>query len=370
MSTQRRTERCRIRELGIRIGRLPTGRFNAITDVPDVRVGHLTLVEGSGPLKPGRGPVRTGVTAIIPHGGNLFRERVMAAIAVLNGSGEVTGRAFVDEMGELDSPIFLTNSFNVPIVADAAISYMIRRVPDLGINGGYVHPVVAECSDMMLNDIQGRHIRPEHVWKALESASSGPVQEGCVGGGTGLVCYQFKSGIGTASRLCTTGGRSYTVGVLAMPNHGLRHQLRVDGVPVGELVSTEVPPWLQEGSVVLVVATDAPLTPRQLDRLAKRAMLGLARTGATARNGSGDMVIAFSTGNRLEREHPVHALRFLNNLVLDPLFEAVVEATEEAILNALTMAESMTGRDGRTVSALPLDELVRIMRAHGRLPAG
>lgn len=367
MSNNGSGPRARLRDLGVIPGRMPTGPLNAITDVAGVRVGHTTLIAGEGSLVPGWGPIRTGVTAVIPHHGTLWRHRVKAAIEILNGSGEVTGRTFVEEMGEMDGPILLTNSFNVPLVANAGLSYVLQRVPELGVKGGYVHPVVAECSDMLMNDIQGRHVHEEHVWAALDSATAGPVEEGCVGGGTGLTCYQFKSGIGTASRRCEIAGATYTVGVLAMPNHGLRHQLRVAGVNVGPMVSTPVPDWIQEGSVVLVMATDAPLTSRQMRRVARRGALGLARTGATARNGSGDVLIAFSTGNVLDREQPVHALRFLNNAVLDPLFEGTVEAAEEAVLNALTAARTMVGRDSHVAEALPLDEVQDLLRERGAL---
>ncbi len=359
--------RPRLRDLGIQPGILPTGPLNAITDVAGVRVGHATIVEGDGPLVPGRGPIRTGVTAILPHGGDVYRERVAAAVDVLNGSGEVTGRTFVDEMGVMDAPIMLTNSFNVARVADAVISETIARYPALGVEARYVHPLVAECSDLKLSDIQGRHVAREHVAAAWGGASEGPVAEGCVGGGTGLVCYQFKSGIGTSSRVVEIAGERYVVGVLAMPNHGVRHELRVDGVPVGRLIQDGVPSWVQEGSVILVTATDAPLDGRQLARIARRSQLGLARTGTSARNGSGDMTIAFSTGNRLPLDRPIHTLRRLADQVLDPLFAATCEAAEEAVLNALCAAETMTGRDGNVAYALPLDRLRAVMAVHNRL---
>jgi len=353
--------RARLRDLGIVPGRLPPGPRNGITDVPGVRVGHATIIEGDGKLVPGRGPIRTGVTVILPHGDNLFRYRVQAAIEILNGSGEVTGREFVDEMGELDAPIFITGSLNVARVMDAAITYMIQQNPGIGIDAGFVHPVVCECADAFLNDMQGRHVREHHVLAALAAATD-EVQEGCIGAGTGMLSYQFKSGVGTASRICAAAGERYVVGVLVVPNHGLRQQLRVLGVPVGAKLSTPVPNWSTDGSIVIVVATNAPLTARQLKRLAKRAGLGLARTGSVARNGSGDMLIAFSTGNRIDRQAPVRELRMLNNACLDELFEGVVEATEEAILNALTMAEPMTGRDGHYAPAIDLEELRALLQ--------
>ena len=362
------TRRARFRDLGFTPGLLPPGPRNGITDVPGVRVGHATIIDGDGPLTPGYGPIRTGVTAILPHGGDLYRERVAAAIEVLNGSGEVTGRTFVDEMGVMDAPIMLTNSFNVPRVADAVISETIARDARLGVDARYVHPIVAECSDLKLSDIQGRHVGREHVAAAWDVASDGPVAEGCVGGGTGLVCYQFKSGIGTASRVVCVADEALTVGVLAMPNHGLREELRMDGVPVGRLLSDLKPSWLQEGSVIIVIATNAPLASRQLGRLARRAQLGLARTGATARNGSGDMMIAFSTGNRYPLGEPVYSLRQLADQALDPLFAATCEAAEEAVLNALCAAETMVGRDGNIAHALPLDRLRELLIQYGRGP--
>jgi D-aminopeptidase len=361
-------KRARLRDLGFHIGSLPTGPNNAITDVPGVRVGHKTIIRGEGKLVPGQGPVRSGVTAIIQHGGPPWQTRVKAAVDILNGSGEVTGRVFVDEMGEMDSPILLTSSFNVPRVADATLSYMMRVVPGLGRVAGYAHPVVAECSDMMLSDMQGRHVGEADVWEALDGAAGGPVAEGCVGGGTGLNCYQFKSGIGTSSRVVEAGGRRYTVGVLVQANHGSREQLRVDGVPVGRIITDRLPSWVrvQEGSIVLVMGTDAPLSSRQVRRVTRRLALGLARTGSTAHNGSGDMLIGFSNGNLIDNREALHSIRILDNTVLNPLFDAAAEAAEEAVLNAIAMATTMVGRDGHTSYAIPLDRLVEVLEAHGR----
>jgi D-aminopeptidase len=368
MSSTAAKGRKRFRELGFSVGGLPTGEHNAITDVPGVRVGHTTLIRGEGPLREGEGPVRSGVTAIIPHDRELWWTRVKAAVDILNGSGEVTGKVFIDEMGEMDSPILLTSSFNVPRVADATLSYLMSRVPEIGVLAGYAHPVVAECSDMMLSDMRGRHVGQAEVWAALAGAAGGPVAEGCVGGGTGLNCYGFKGGIGTSSRVVNVAGENYTVGVLAQANHGRREQLRVIGVPVGRLITDNLPTWVKpvEGSVVLVVATNAPLTSRQVRRVTKRAALGLARTGAIASNGSGDMLIGFSTGNLIDHRERLHRLTMLDNGLLDPLFEAAAEAAEESILNVLTAAHSMTGRDGHRSSELPLDRLVEALEAHGR----
>ena len=355
--------RARLRDLGITTGQLPTGPWNAITDVPGVKVGHTTLIEGSGPLVPGQGPVRTGVTAILPHAGNCFEERIPAAIHVLNGAGEMTGRSQVDEWGVLVTPIYLTSTHNVGLVYDAAVAQALRETPSILAHGDFVIPVVAECFDGGLNDFAGRHVREEHVVAALSRAASGSVEEGSVGAGTGMICYQYKGGIGTASRRVDDPG-GYTVGVLVLANHGSREQLTVAGVPVGRLSKVPLPSWrkpppAREGSIIMVVATDAPLLPRQLRRLAVRAGLGLARTGSVSGHSSGDIAIAFSTGNRiaLASPEPIDAWRALRDASINPIFQAVVEATEEAILNALTAARTMEGRDGRVVEAVSLDEL-------------
>ncbi|MDP2872036.1 MAG: P1 family peptidase [Bacillota bacterium] len=383
MRTAAGEKRARLRDLGFDIGLLPTGKWNAITDVAGVSVGHCTVIRGKGELRPGHGPVRSGVTAIIQHDRPPWWTRVKAAIELLNGSGEIAGRVFVDEMGEMDSPILLTSSFNVPRVADATLSYMMAQVPELGRVAGYAHPVVAECSDMMLSDMQGRHIGEAEVWAALEGAATGPVAEGCVGGGTGLTCYQFKSGIGTASRVVEIGGDGasgggggrgnlYTVGVLVQANHGVRSQLRVDGVPVGLAITDNLPSWVKpvEGSIVMVVATDAPLSSRQVRRVTRRAALGLARTGSTAHNGSGDMLIGFSTGNLIDHRKEVHELRMLDNAMLNPLFDACAEAAEEAVINSITAATTMVGRDGNVAYAMPLDRLAEVLAAHGQRRRG
>ncbi len=358
-----------MRDLGIVTGLLPPGKWNAITDVSGVTVGHTTLIEGSGPLVPGRGPVRTGVTVIIPHGGNCYEQRVPAAIHVLNGAGEMTGRSQVDEWGVLETPIYLTSTHNVGLVYDAAVERALRQSPSIVSHGGFVIPVVAECNDGSLNDGFGRHVHQEHVFAALASAASGPVAEGCVGAGTGMVSYQFKGGIGTASRLVDVAG-GYVVGALVLANHGTREQLMVAGVPVGRLSKVPLPSWRQplpparEGSIIMVVATDAPLLPSQLRRLAVRSTLGLARTGSTSGHGSGDIAIAFSVGNLipLESSEPFDAWRALRDSSINRVFDAVVEATEEAILNALLAAETMEGRDGRLVEAVSPEELRALVR--------
>jgi len=356
--------RSRLRDLGISIGTLPTGRWNAITDVSGVKVGHTTLISGTGPLIPGEGPVRTGVTVILPHGGSCFEQRVPAAAHVLNGAGEMTGRAQVEEWGILVTPIYLTSTHNVGLVYDAGVEHALRQSPAIVERSGFVIPVVAECNDSGLNDPVGRHVRKEHVFAALDRAASEPVEEGAVGAGTGMVSYQYKGGIGTSSRR-VPGQAGYVVGVLVLANHGSREHLRVDGVPVGRLSKVAYPSWRpprppeREGSIIMIVATDAPLLPSQLRRLAVRATLGLARTGTVSGHGSGDIALAFSVGNLLAFDAPsdLDTWKALRDSALNPVFEAVVEATEEAVLNALTAADTMEGRDGRVVEAVSLDEL-------------
>lgn len=357
-------ERQRLRDLGIIIGRYPPGPLNAITDIKGVKVGHTTLISGEGPLKPGRGPVRTGVTVIIPRD-DVWRKKVPAGVFVLNGTGEMTGLAWVAESGFLEYPIALTNTLNVPRVANGVMSWMIRQYPEIGISDDTLTPVVAECDDGRLNDIQGRHVSEHDVMAAIDGSSSGPVQEGTVGAGTGMVSYGFKGGIGTSSRMLSEKEGGYTVGVLVNANHGRRPELIVNGVPVGNRyassaqVSETLLPGQSEGSIIIVIATDAPLDSRQLTRLAKRAALGLARTGSTVRHGSGDFIVAFSTANVIPHypKDPTYTLIHLADSHINPLITATVEATEEAILNALTMATSIVGRDGRRVEAIDLGRL-------------
>ena len=356
--------RQRLRELGIIVGHYLPGPFNAITDVEGVKVGHATLIRGEGPLKPGEGPVRTGVTVIIPRE-DVWRKKVAAGAFVLNGTGEMTGLSWVAESGYLEYPIALTNTLNVPRVANGVMSWMIAQYPEIGISDDTLTPVVAECDDGRLNDIQGRHVSEQDVMVTLDGATGGPIKEGTVGAGTGMVSYGFKGGIGTASRRLSEQEGSHTVGVLVNANHGRRPEFVVTGVPVGRLYEA-VPPAAQvlspgegEGSIIVVIATDAPLDGRQLTRLAKRAALGLARTGSTARQGSGDFILAFSTANVIPHypKERTYNLTHLADTHLNPLITATVEATEEAILNALTMATTVVGRDGHRVEAIALDRL-------------
>ena len=360
--------RQRVRDLGIIIGQYPTGSQNAITDVAGVRVGQTTLIAGEGALVPGHGPVRTGVTVVIPRD-DVWHKKVPAGSFVLNGTGEMTGLAWVSESGFLEYPIALTNTLNVPRVANGVMNWMIARYPEIGITDDTLTPVVAECDDGRLNDIQGRHVSEADVVKALDSASSGAVQEGTVGAGTGMVSYGFKGGIGTSSRRLPETEGSYTIGVLVNANHGRRPELVVGGVPVGRLyeavppVAQALSPGQSEGSIIVIIATDAPLDGRQLTRLAKRAALGLARTGSTARHGSGDFMLAFSTANVIPHypKEPTFQQTHLADTHLNPLITATVEATEEAILNALTMATTVVGRDGHRVEAISLTRLRTIL---------
>jgi D-aminopeptidase len=360
--------RLRSRALGIVVGSYTPGPFNAITDVAGVTVGQTTLISGDGPLKPGLGPIRTGVTVVIPRD-DVWHKKVPAGSFVLNGTGEMTGLAWVSESGFLEYPIVLTNTLNVPRVANGVMNWMIDRYPEIGITDDTLTPVVAECDDGRLNDIQGRHVSEADVVSALNGASSGVVQEGSVGAGTGMVSYGFKGGIGTSSRRLPETEGGYTIGVLVNANHGRRPELVVGGVPVGRLYET-VPPVAQalspgqsEGSIIVIIATDAPLDGRQLTRLAKRAALGLARTGSTARHGSGDFMLAFSTANIIPHypKEPIFQQMHLADTYLNPLITATVEATEEAILNALTMATTVVGRDGHRVEAISLTKLRAIL---------
>ena len=380
--------RPRARDCGIHIGTLPIGPFNAITDVGGVRVGHVTLIAGEGPLVPGVGPVRTGVTAIQPHAGDIFMDKVAAAIHTLNGFGEVTGAPQVREMGVIESPILLTGSFNVAHAMDGALEWAMREDPQVGTSNWGPNVIVAECSDMYLSDVRGRAVTAAHAVAAIDAARSGPVAEGGVGGGTGMSCCEFKGGIGTSSRVIAAENGGYTVGALVMSNFGRREHLVIGGVPVGRaLVDWEPPasvgnPEELGTSIIIVLATDAPLDARQLDRLCARAGAGLARAGGLYSTSSGDFVIAFSTANRVPH-HPTSRVltqrlvsesllageSWPGRVVISELFQAAAEATEEAILNSLFAAETMIGRDGHVRHALPIGEVVRLMRQYGRVDA-
>ena len=358
----------RARDLGVPFEGMPGGR-NAITDVAGVEVGFTTLIEGEAPLVVGKGPVRTGVTAILPRG-KASSDPVMAGWFSMNGNGEMTGTTWVREGGFLEGPVFITNTHSVGVVRDAAIAWGLKHGATLQ---PWSLPVVAETWDGVLNDINGFHVKPEHVFAALDAARGGPVAEGNVGGGTGMICYQFKCGTGTASRKVDAASGGYTIGVLVQANHGSRSQLRIAGVPVG----AEIPVTpqrtggaveeVEQGSIIIVVATDAPLLPNQLERVARRASLGLGRTGATSGNGSGDIFIAFSTANPgAAAVHDVASVQMLSNDRISAVFTATVQATEEAIVNALVAGETMKTPDGRTIEALPHDRLQALLKKYGR----
>jgi L-aminopeptidase/D-esterase-like protein len=384
----------RARDLGVPFDGTP-GPLNAITDVAGVLVGQVTLVSGSGPLVVGQGPVRTGVTAILPRG-RATGDPVMAGWFTLNGNGEMTGTTWVEENGFLKGPVMITNTHSVGIVRDAVIEWLVRRDRDLS-DYDWSLPIVAETWDGTLNDINGFHVKRDHVFVALDSAHDGPVAEGNVGGGTGMICHRFKGGIGTASRRVTIEDRSYTVGVLVQCNYGGRAQLRVAGVPVGTEMPDHLPCYatraalpagerfprcagmgdegrgtggegLEQGSIIVVVATDAPLLPHQLKRVAKRVTLGIARMGGIGGDSSGDIFIAFSTANpgaATASGHPSAA--YVPNDEINPIFEATAQATEESIVNALVAAETMTGANDVRVTALPHDRLRAVLQKYNRL---
>ena len=355
---QNAQDKPRARDIGIVVGILPTGQHNAITDVTGVKVGHVTLIEGE--------DIRTGATAILPHGGNIFQEKVPAAIYLGNAFGKLIGYTQVKELGNIETPILLTNTLNVGLVADGVVDYMINLPGNQTVRS--INPVVGETNDGGLNDIRGRHVKQEHVKKAIESATGGPVTEGVVGAGTGTSCYGYKGGIGTSSRKVS----DYTVGVLVQTNFG--GTLIINGAPIyKELREQEIEGDHDQGSCMIVIATDAPVLSRNLERLAKRAMLGLARTGSYSGNGSGDYIIAFSTAEDLRiggGSSDTTSARELDNGRMSNLFRAVVEATEEAVYNSMFKATTVTGRDGRTVREIPIDKVVEICRKYNVIKDG
>ena len=359
--------RPRARDLGVPFDGTP-GPFNAITDVKGVEVGHTTLISGeAGPVKVDVGPVRTGVTAVLPRGRG-SKEAVLAGWFTENGNGEMTGTTWVEDSGLLDGPVMITNTHSVGVVRDAVIAWKVKQgTPDMQ---GYFWslPVVAETWDGWLNDINGFHVKPEHAFHALDTARSGPVQEGNVGGGTGMICNEFKGGIGTSSRKLDEKLGGYTVGVLVQCNYGWRNELRIAGVPVGREI-TENPTRNDDiGSIIVVVATDAPLLPMQLKRMAKHVPLGLGRLGSFSGDGSGDLFIAFSTANPGAADTKgIRKLEMLPNESMNPLFLATVQATEEAVVNAMIAAETMTGINNHTVIALPHDKLREVLKKYNRL---
>ena len=351
----------RARDLGVPFDGRP-GPLNAITDVAGVAVGHTTIIRGEGKLVVGEGPVRTGVTAILPRGKD-HPAPVFAGWFSLNGNGEMTGTAWIDESGILDGPVMLTNTHSVGVVRDTVIQWQVRH----GLGAGeawWSLPVVAETWDGWLNDLNGFHVKPEHVFAALDSAAGGAVVEGSVGGGTGMICHEFKGGIGTASRVA----HGHTVGVLVQANYGLRRQLRIAGVPVGQEIPEGAFRPDEDGSIIVIIATDAPLMPHQLKRLARRATLGLGRMGSISGDGSGDLFLAFSTGNTVPAERgKAGTVQMIVTEDMGPLFEAVVQATEESIVNALVAGTTMRGRDDHVIAGLPHDRLRAVLKKYNRL---
>ncbi len=351
-------QRPRVRDIGLKVGILETGAHNAITDVPGVRVGHVTLASGD--------KIRTGVTAIIPHGGNIFRSKMPAAIVVGNGFGKLVGFTQVEELGELETPIVLTNTLSVWTAADAIVEFVLNVPGNESVHS--INPVVGETNDGTLNDIRGRHVTRDAVLQALERDEGGAVEEGSVGAGTGTICFGWKGGVGTSSRILTTQMSTYTIGVLVQTN--FRGTLQIDGVPIGkELGRFGLKGQVKDGSCMIVVATDAPLNARALKRLARRALAGLARTGSAMTHGSGDYVIAYSTAEQVRIPLDSPRLRkqdVLPQRELSPLFQGVIEATEEAIYNSLLKATTTTG-SGRTVEALPIEKVKEILRKYGRI---
>ncbi|MCH8960071.1 MAG: P1 family peptidase [Bacteroidetes bacterium] len=364
-SCSRAQDKPRARDIGVPFEGVP-GPLNAITDVQGVEVGHTTLISGDGPLVVGEGPVRTGVTAILPRGKRY--DPVFAGWYSLNGNGEMTGTTWVEESGFLGGPVMITNTHSVGVVRDAVVEWLVSEEIDSGI--AWALPVVAETYDGFLNDINGFHVTKEHAFAALNGASSGAVAEGGVGGGTGMICHGFKGGIGTASRRLNADAGGYTVGVLVQANYGGRTTLTIAGVPVGREITDLRPArgTQGDGSIIVVVATDAPLLPQQLKRLARRVPLGVARVGGLGTNGSGDIFIAFSTANEgADVGRGVVEVEMLPNRSMNPLIQATVQATEEAIVNALVAGETITGINGNTVYGLPHDRLRDILRKYNRL---
>jgi len=360
-------DRPRARDLGVPFDGTP-GPLNAITDVAGVAVGQVTLIQGDGKLVVGKGPVRTGVTAILPRGRGSLDDPVFAGWFALNGAGEMTGTTWVEESGFLEGPVMITNTHSVGAVHEGTIAWRVAQAGPDPTGYWWSNPVVAETWDGELNDINGFHVRPAHAGEALSSAKPGPVAEGNVGGGTGMVCFGFKGGIGTASRVLPAKAGGYTVGALVQCNCGRKVELRIAGVPVGRELEGKGARDEDSGSIIIVVATDAPLLPQQLKRLAHRASLGLARDGSVSGNGSGDIFIAFSTANPgAAKPTGVSAVADLPNDRMNPVFAATVEAVEEAIVNAMVGAETMKGANDFVVRALPHDEMRRILKKYGRL---
>jgi D-aminopeptidase len=373
VAQEKKTAKPRARDLGVPFDGTP-GPLNAITDVAGVTVGHITLISGEGKLVVGKGPVRTGVTAVFPRGKDSSDAGVFAGWWSLNGNGEMTGTTWVEESGFLIGPVMITNTHSVGVVRDAVIQWTVAHGKAGPSDDWWSLPVVAETWDGWLNDINGFHVTPEHAFHALDTAHGGPVEEGAVGGGTGMICNGFKGGIGTSSRKLSAKEGGYTIGVLVQCNYGSRQNFRVAGMPVGREIPSEDPyafapdDITERGSIIVIVATDAPLLPHQLKRLARRVSLGLGRDGSISGNGSGDIFIAFSTSNQgaAAVDHVVD-LKMVPNDLMNPIFAATVEATEESVINAMVAATSMTGIDNHHVTALPHDQLRAVLKRYNRL---
>jgi D-aminopeptidase len=356
----------RARDLGVPFDGRP-GPYNAITDVKGVEVGHTTLISGAGKLKVGEGPVRTGVTAVLPRGKDSL-DPVFGAWFTLNGNGEMTGTTWLEDSGFLDGPVMITNTHSVGVVRDAVIAWRVKKAPPDQAGYEWSLPVVAETYDGDLNDINGFHVKPEHAWHALDTAHGGAVEEGNVGGGTGMICNEFKGGIGTSSRVLDAKYGGYTVGVLVQCNYGWRSQLRIAGVPVGREIADHKVRDNDVGSIIVVVATDAPMIPTQLKRLARRVSLGLGRDGSYSGDGSGDIFVAFSTANPgAANSKSMRQITMLPNEQMNPLFLATVQATEEAVINAMVAAETMKGINDFEVIALPHERLREVLKKYNRL---
>jgi D-aminopeptidase len=366
------------REKGIIIGELSPGETNHLIDVPGVRVGHTTIIEGEGKLTPGKGPIRTGVTMVLPHANNVFKNKVRGASFVMNGFGKTTGLPQLQELGVIETPIAITNTLNIGLVWDAVVEWLLQSNKEIGISTGSVSPIVTECFDGYLNDIQGRHVKQEHVFQALEEAEKrNNHHQGIVGAGTGMRVLGLKSGIGSASREIKIDSKKYRVGVLSVPNFGKLERLMIKGVPIGKEIAKK-PPFIKEskdqseikekGSVITIFGTDAPLTHRQLYRVARRAVVGICRTGSNIGHSSGDFIIAFSTANKvkhyLEKTISDQPIIVNERKGLEPIFQATIEATEESIVNALFTAQTLNGRDGQVLYSLPIEETINLLRAY------
>lgn len=358
-------QRKRVRELGVCIGEFPTGPLNSITDVPGVKVGHSTLIEGSGRRKPGNGPVRTGVTVIQPNE-DIYNRKLVSGSFTLSGAGEVSGLTQLMEWGVIETPIALTNTLSVGRVSDCIVKWMAQKYPEISEQQEVIIPVVGECDDSFLNDAVGLHIKPQQVFSALDSAKAELPLEGAVGAGTGMICCDFKAGVGTSSRLIQLGDQRYTLGVLVVSNFGLMEHLRIDGYPIGRSLIKVQGKYARRvnnyGLIIVVVATDIPLTHMQVNRVCRRAALGLGRVGSYGAHSSGEIIIGFSTANEVSRlaKHPQMELRAIRDTGLDPVYKAVIEATEESILNSLTRAVTMEGVNNNRVPAIDLELLKQL----------